>query len=284
MTTLNSQEHIDMMMMFERIARKEFSGRLDKEAIIRHLTGAGKRWHSLLRQGSAALLIGGWFVLVGEPICAIGQDGLVAHATAATWEQAIQRPTEMMPTENVSVMDSLKNDMPTISRNVAAGSGMTHLRHRHGGEIHVGNNETLLVGRSVGQFVHVRRSHFNETNESWGFPIIRHRDARPDVLVREYGASAESAENVSAFNSRDVLGGSLTGLGGSVGGEPESNGRGCKDDCEESNNPLGAFFEVVPPAILSHQHSHRDIGSLLWWGGLGALVLSMLYAIVKTLR
>lgn len=29
--SLNSQEHIDMMAMFERVARKEFSGRLDRE-------------------------------------------------------------------------------------------------------------------------------------------------------------------------------------------------------------------------------------------------------------
>jgi hypothetical protein len=29
--TLKSQEHIDLMAMFERVARKEFGGRLDKE-------------------------------------------------------------------------------------------------------------------------------------------------------------------------------------------------------------------------------------------------------------
>lgn len=29
--TLNSQEHIEMMAMFERVARKEFHGRYDKE-------------------------------------------------------------------------------------------------------------------------------------------------------------------------------------------------------------------------------------------------------------
>ena len=29
--TLKSQEHIEMMAMFERIARKEFGGRFDKE-------------------------------------------------------------------------------------------------------------------------------------------------------------------------------------------------------------------------------------------------------------
>lgn len=29
--TLKSQEHIDMMAMFERVARKEFGGRFDKE-------------------------------------------------------------------------------------------------------------------------------------------------------------------------------------------------------------------------------------------------------------
>ena len=53
---------------------------------------------------------------------------------------------------------------------------------------------------------------------------------------------------------------------------------------EESNDPVAVQMDKLSPTPLSHDKRDRDIGNLLFMGGLGSLVLSVFYATLKGIR